>query len=394
MNRFVDEGVAFQIHGEDRAQLSRVLGRSLEWREDGVAVWGIVGHVRLPSKATLVIRSAKAPAACVLAWAAYVDPTLSELRNLRLLPEVASDGDVGGALARVFCAELLAVAGAHGLRKRYRRVVTRSSTVRGPIDFSALVRSGGDLTRTPCSVWLRLPRTPLNQLFVAALDRIHRDPILRATAGTALVEARSLLADVVPAVDPDLLAGRRPLERDELAFGTVCALARLILRGAGLATGADSNGIGFLVHIDALFERAVVRAFEDADVNGVAKHPAPYQRLDDDRLVAGGRLELDYFVRGPDGSGIVVDAKYKRKVDPANLQQMVTYCHITGATRAILVFPKGQVHDCRPYVLRAPNGASVRIDIVELDSSGRSLCEWHASGQALSERVSSIASSA
>lgn len=86
--RVVEEGAPFEIAGEDRAHLARLLRGSLQWREDGVAVWGVVGHIRLPSGDTLAIRSKKAPAACLLSWASYVDPSLSDLKNVRQLDDV------------------------------------------------------------------------------------------------------------------------------------------------------------------------------------------------------------------------------------------------------------------------------------------------------------------
>lgn len=383
--RVVEEGRPFEIHGEDRAFLARTLEKSLKWTEHGVVIWSVVGHLSLPSGTTLVIRSAKAPLACVLSWAAYVDPALSDLKNLRVLDDdVGDEGDVGAALARVFCATLWQVLGAHGLRRRYRRVSARTSTVRGAIDFAALARSGGELTRMPCIVWERLPRTVLNQLLVAALVRIERDSLLRKAAGPLLLELRALLVDVAPAVDPDLLAGRRSLDRDELPFATVLALARLLLRGAGLSTGKDDGGVGFLVPLDVLFERAVVRALDDAGCSGVAQHPAIYDRWDNG-FVKGGDFRIDYFI--PREGGIVVDAKYKWRVDAGNLQQMVTYCHLLGVQRAVLVFPDGHIHDRRSYVLHHPRGGNVRVDILELPSRGRSVAAWRSAGRVLADAI-------
>lgn len=69
---------------------------------------------------------------------------------------------------------------------------------------------------------------------------------------------------------------------------------------------------------------------------------------------------------------------------------MSAYCHITGSTRAALVFPSGHKPDRRPYVLRAPSGATVHIDIVELDSTGTSIAAWHAAGRALAQQVTAL----
>jgi hypothetical protein len=380
--RVVEEGAPFEITGEDRAHLARLLRGSLQWREDGVAVWGVVGHLRLPSGDTLAIRSKKAPAACLLSWASYVDPSLSDLKNVRQLDDVGDDGDVGEALAVLFVRELLAVAGAHGIRRRYRRVPTRSATIRGSIDFAALSRAGGDLSRTPCIVWERLPKTPLNQLFASALRLIRRDQLMRQAVGGILNDLEAVFADVPPVNDPDLMAGRRPLERDELPFGSACALARLLLRDAGVSTGEDERGLGFIVRLDSLFEKAVVKALRDAGLDAEPKVPVMYTRLaSHNEPSTRGQLILDCFLRRPGLDGVVIDAKYKSDAPSSIVDQMVTYCHLTGVANAVLVFPSGQLADLRPFELRSPAGNAVHVRLMEFEASGRSLANWRANAQ-------------
>lgn len=388
--RVIEEGAPFEIAGEDRAHLARLLRGSLQWREDGVAVWGVVGHIRLPSGDTLAIRSKKAPAACLLSWASYVDPSLSDLKNVRQLDDVGDDGDVGEALAVLFVRELLAVAGAHGIRRRYRRVPTRSATIRGSIDFAALSRAGGDLSRTPCVVWERLPKTPLNQLFASALRLIRRDQLMRQAVGGILNDLEAMFAEVPPALDPDLLAGRRPLERDELPFGSACAIARLILRDAGVSTGEEERGLGFLVRLDSLFEKAVVRALRDAGLDAEPKVPVAYFRLSNDGAPpTRGQLVLDCFLRRPGLEGIVIDAKYKSDVSPSNIDQMLTYCHLTGVSRAVLVFPTGQLDDRRAFELTSPEGRGIRVELLEFDTAGRTTSQWRLNGRTFAESVAS-----
>lgn len=393
--RVVEEGAPFEIAGEDRAHLARLLRGSLQWREAGVAVWGVVGHLRLPSGDTLAIRSKKAPAACLLSWASYVDPSLSDLKNVRQLDDVGDDGDVGEALAVLFVRELLAVAGAHGIRRRYRRVPTRSATIRGSIDFAALSRAGGDLSRTPCIVWERLPKTPLNQLFAAALHLIRRDQLMRRAVGGVVSDLDAVFAEVPPAIDPDLLAGRRPLERDELPFGATCALARLILRDAGVSTGDEERGLGLLVRLDALFEKAVVKALRDAGLDAEPKVPVTYFRVGSDGApLTRGQLVLDCFLRRPGLESLVIDAKYKSDVSPSNIDQMLTYCHLTGTSEAMLAFPAGQLTDLRSFELRSPAGRAVRVGLVEFDTSGRSVSEWRESGLRFANQLFTRASDA
>ena len=137
------------------------------------------------------------------------------------------------------------------------------------------------------------------------------------------------------------------------------------------------------------FERAVVQGLREAGCGGQAQHPAAYGRLGATGVVAGAAFALDVFVPTPDG-GLVVDAKYKRKVDAGNLQQMVAYCHLLGVRRAALVYPAGLVSDRRSFVMASPTTPSIRIDIVELDSAGRSIAEWRAAGLRLAQALQTV----
>jgi hypothetical protein len=211
---------------------------------------------------------------------------------------------------------------------------------------------------------------------------------MRRAVGGVLSDLEAVFAEVPPAIDPDLMAGRRPLERDELPFGAACALARLLLREAGVGTGDADRGLGFLVRLDALFEKAVVKALREAGLDAVPKRPVAYTRLALPGSPASqGQLVLDCFLRRRDRSGVVIDAKYKSDVSPANIDQMLTYCHLTGSTRAVLVFPAGQLRDHRSFALRSPEGRVVRVDLVEFETSGRSVSSWRMNGRALAARL-------
>jgi 5-methylcytosine-specific restriction endonuclease McrBC regulatory subunit McrC len=156
--------------------LRRRLEGLFERRQEGWAITLVVGHLQLPSGELLRIRSPKASAASVLAWPAYVDPTLGPLQELRALPASADEGDIGALLARLFVDELTRVAHGHGLTRRYQRQAVRSASIRGRIDFARLSHAGGDLSRTPCIAWERRQQTPLNQTLAAAVDRVPARP--------------------------------------------------------------------------------------------------------------------------------------------------------------------------------------------------------------------------
>lgn len=374
----VEEGELFSLDDGDASHLAELLDRAITWRRRELQVWGVVGHVPLPSGTTLIIRSKKAPAACLLAWAAYCDPTLSDLGRLDRLDAVGDTSDVVEALAVLLVRELLAVTGAHGLRKRYRRVKTESANIRGAIDFTRLSQQGGNLAHVPCISWDRLRQTPLNQLLAAAVTRLVRDERLRRAVGPGLLELQSAFEGVAPRIDRELMSGRRGLERDEQPYGAALALTRLLLSGGGLATGESRAGLAFIVDLASLFERAVIKALKGASLDVTEQHPVEYERGLNGRLA----FFVDAFVR-LDRGHLVVDAKYKSEVSASNVQQMVTYCHLTGTERAALVFPQGQIADRRTLLLRRPSGGEVQVNIVEFDTSGRSIGAWRDAGARL-----------
>lgn len=388
----VVEGQTFSLQPADLAYLRRVVRGRLEPRDQGWAVTRLVGHVVLPSGGILHIRSPKATEAAVLSWVAYIDPTLRPLQILGRLPEGAAAGDLAGLIARLFVDETLAAALRHGLLRRYARLRVSTGTVRGAIDFAQLSREGGALSHLPCVVWERVADTPLNHFLAAAQAAVARDPIMRVATAASLPALRGLLAGVRPAVDQGLLAGNTALPRQERSFELALALARLIVRHAGLGDGGDATGLAFLVNLETLFERTVVQAFRELGVRTESKAPAHYGRLAIDGSVSTTEsMEMDLFLSNVEGGPVVVDAKYKTKIDSANLQQVVTYCFITGARRAVLVVPAGHVGDRRAYRFSSPptgaGGATVRVDVVELDTSARDVAQWRTRARQMADEV-------
>jgi len=382
----VYENQAFELDPADAAELRRRLGGFLERRADGWAVTRLVGHVVLPSGALLRIRSPKAPVASVLAWMAFVDPTLSSLRVGRRGVPVHATGDIGALTARLFVDEVLHAAAQHGLRRTYRVQRQRTATVRGAIHFPSLARSGGELSSLPCDVWERRPQTPLNALLAAAVERIRRDPVMRAACRGELAQVESLLAGVTPRVDPGLLSGRTALARTDAGFEGACALARLLLRTTGLSDGDALAGRAFLVNLEALFERTVVQALRESGLTVHAKHPARYQRTDATGTTHTATFELDALLPAVPGLGpLVVDAKYKSAISAANLQQMVTYRYLTGARHAVLVTPCGSSAAYR-FDTPWPTGP-VEVRTLPLDVTGGTVAEWRQAGRDLTGRL-------
>ncbi|MCP4501164.1 MAG: hypothetical protein GY822_14490 [Deltaproteobacteria bacterium] len=381
--RKVFEGDAARYCSQDVEHLVRRLGGSFERQRDGWVIRRCVGQLKLPSGDSLVIASKKAPSAAILAWAAYADPTLRSLQNFGRLAASAEISELTAIIAKLFLDEVLQVASRNGLVRSYQRVHLSSSTVRGAIDFSKLVRQGGNLSRIPCVVWERLSDTPLNRILAKAIDSLRRVPGILASCGPQLGQVRAMFDGVRHGVDPALLDGKKALSRSQAPFEGALALARLILRSTGILQGQEELGLAFLINLEELFERAVATAFKENNLSSAAKVPVRYRVGASFESSRRQSMEMDVFVQDFDGRPLVVDAKYKKQVSSGNLQQMVTYCFLTGAHRAVLVFPQGNLTSENAYYFDGPSGDRIRVDVAELRTDSNNLRDWRRAGAEL-----------
>jgi 5-methylcytosine-specific restriction enzyme subunit McrC len=390
MLRVVYENEPFTATPDHTAHLARRLGGNLLVGPEGLRIIRVAGSLRLPDGSILAVRSRKAPLASLLTWAAYAYPELEALRHLGLTRSGGDEGDVAAALARVLCDELSQAVQSSGLLRHYRRQQQVSPVIRGRIDFARMSRMGANLAQVPCIVFARLPNTPLNGLFAAALDAVRRDPSMRAAAGPSLGTLTAIFADVQPRIDHDLVTGKLPLSRLERPFEASLALALLLTSAHGLREGSSVRGLAFLINLANLFERTVARALINEIPHARAKVPLHYHRGVASK--PAGSMEIDVLLPGLDrGRPVVVDAKYKHTPQSANLQQIVSYCWLTGARQAALVFPAGMLRDRQPFHYRSVDGSTVTVHLVELDTEATSIEGWRTAGRVLAERIREVA---
>ena len=375
----VEEGLRFRCDPAVAARLRALLPANTYEERDGQSLISrVAGLIELNRTTQVRIRSGKASGASLLAWMAYIDPTLASIARLGLAPQAGGAGDLVEALAVTFCRLFLQTVGRCGVSRAYLQRQHVGAEVVGRIDFARLARAGGNLAAVPCTVWRRLPDTPWNQLIAAALRKIRSHPSLRAACRTELPVCEGLLEGVNPhsvklASPYARVRQAHPgaLPRTALPFAPVCALARILLGGGGIQTGKERDGLSFLINLEQLFEKTVVKAFGDANIPCLPKEPLAYKR--DDR---SGAFQMDLFCPDFYGNPLVVDAKFKRDVSPGNLQQMVTYCVMTGATRAVLVLPSTQPVEPASNSIPTAGGDPIRIDIVKFQVANRTVGDW------------------
>lgn len=393
MKRVVLEGEPFDLGAADRAELLglRIAGTVQAHHDGRISIARVVGHVRLSSGTTLCIRSSKSPAASVLAWMAYVDPTLRAFVLENDAASASDDGDIAMLTARLFLRELRRAVSRHGVPRQYARTSTVSSAIRGRIEFPRLMDRAGDLSKVPCSTWERQPRSPAVRTLGAAVELVERDPVMRHASHPDLTFLRVAFGDVSPFADPAVVAGKVSLARNEMGFTSALALACLLLRRALLGEGPREPGVGYLVNLETLFEEAVVRALQHSGLPFRAKVPVDYEQVfAPQKGTAAMKMEMDAFapMHSRRAGGVVVDAKYKRAISASNLQQVVTYCYVTGSTSAVLVVPAG--FGAGPAQYRFANGrgaGAIDVHVLELDTSGVSIEAWENNAAKLGEAV-------
>ncbi len=390
------EGEAFEmLDSRDLDWLGTRLRGSLRRRHDGWMVVQRVGWMRLPSGSDFRIRSRKANPRAILAWLAYVDPSLRDLEIFARGPVNAADGELDAFIAAAFATTLLDTVARHGLGRGYERTAVEGSTVRGRIDFARLSRQGGNLARLPCTTWLRLPSTPVNAFLAAALQRVRRVPALCDAVRTELPRLAVVLDSVRPSVAQHILDGSRPLPRNELAFAPAVALARLILTRTGLGDGSDRVGASFLIDSAKLFERTVAAGFREAGYDSSSQHVIQYTAHE--AATAGAPSPRQFFadvlVREADGSKTVIDAKYKRRVSNENLHQVIAYAALTGAGSAALVVPADSQDVGRIFCVDLPGrsdahgGSRLAVRVVGLRTDGTSTRDWRAAAREMAREA-------
>jgi len=377
----VYENEPFQLSATDVAGLRLVVGGNLARHMEGWLVRRLIGHIKLPSGEVLHIRSRKCTAASTLTWAAYCDPSLASLRFLGNVDYLGGAGDLAAVAARLFAHELLRAASTNGLARHYERRFVVASAVRGRIDFSRMARNGGQLVPTPSVVWERTPNTPENRFLAAALKIVAADEVMSQACVAELPRLHSLLAGVAPHVEPTLLAGVSPLSRNARHLETAVALGRLLVRGAQLDEGVTTIGAAFLINIELLFERTVAQGFREAGAPSIQKCPVRFRETRPERTLTRA-MELDLFVTQSPHGALVVDAKYKTAISSSNLQQMVTYCYLTGSRRAFLVVPAGHV-PLATYKFAGPGVTEIVVCVVELNTDATDVDGWRRASRAM-----------
>ncbi|MGW5557045.1 McrC family protein [Micromonospora sp. NPDC003944] len=217
-----------------------------------------------------------------------------------------------------------------------------------------------------------------NQLLLSAADRLLRltglpSPVISPLRriGLRLPGVRRLVPGrPLPPWSPNRLNSR---------YHTALGLAELILRGGSFEfddTGRRIAVDGLLVTMWQVFEDFVTIAMADAlrPFGGRCQPQDPRFFLDHARRI---KLKPDLVYYRPDELGRetpvgVIDAKYKRSADNADIYQMLAYCTRLNLQRGHLIYAAGEA-DAVEHHLHTEHGITVVQHSLDLAGPSDSL---------------------
>jgi 5-methylcytosine-specific restriction enzyme subunit McrC len=248
---------------------------------------------------------------------------------------------VADALVDAFAAGFLSLLGHRilaGLQRGYQEEPLSAPLLQGRLDLPTQLRAGP--TRPEVLHQIHDAFTadiPCNRLLRSALDALRAVPCLTAGTRTEAERLARALADVQALRGTDWTA---PLAAPP-EYAPVLDAGRLVLGGLAPAPGS-AGGVIFVVELERLFERYLLRGLESAAALGVVVEPQARRVLD-------GQDGLSLVVQ-PDAlvcrDGVVVrviDAKWKRlkrvRAHRADLYQMLAYAETLAVPEVVLVYP-------------------------------------------------------
>ena len=257
---------------------------------------------------------------------------------------------------------------AQGLLHGYRTTEEALPAVRGRIHFDTQVRRRFGLA-PPVEVRHDDYTADItaNRLVKAAVARLGRMRIRHRRNRDALRWTAAVLADVTHEEYRPTAVPKVTFDRLNRHYRRVVALARIVLQGSAFEAdrGDDIRAPGFLVDMNRLFERFVVRALREAlGADDRTLRSGAGTTLDEQGRI---RLEpdLSWWPRG--FCTFVGDVKYKHDDRVANpdLYQLLAYATAFDLPGGLLIYAGKSPP--RKHVVRH---VGKRLEIVSIDLSG------------------------
>ncbi|MFG1834125.1 McrC family protein [Micromonospora chersina] len=268
-----------------------------------------------------------------------------------------------------------------GVLLGYTSIDDTSQVVRGRIRHPEQVRRRfGQVSPIEVRFDDYSPDIPENQLLLAAADRLLRLPGLPPAVTAELRRISARLPGVRRLVPGRALPAWAP-NRLNSRYHTALGLADLVLRGRSFELENGGRRItvdGLLVAMWQVFEDFVTVAMSEAlqRLGGRCQPQDSRHFLDHGRRI---KLKPDLVYYRPDELGRqtpigVLDAKYKRSAENADIYQMLAYCTRLGLRQGHLVYGAGEA-DTLEHQLCTERTITVVQHVLDLSGSPDSLLQ-------------------
>jgi 5-methylcytosine-specific restriction enzyme subunit McrC len=237
---------------------------------------------------------------------------------------------------------------AAGLHRAYRETAAQGAYLVGRLDVAEQLRQQARgkeqihsrpdefTAELPCN---QVPRSVAAGLLTSGL----LGPAVRERLASALLPFANL--EEIP-LSSDMLAR---LQRDRLPaeYIPLLDLCRLLIDSlAPSPAGGTVPAPAFLLPLEQLFERYVTRAVREAFAGDAAVQVSAQESYSAGEPVPGQptvAIRPDVVILRDGRPALVVDAKWKRlsptALVTADLYQVLAYCAVLGAPRAVLIYP-------------------------------------------------------
>lgn len=311
------------------------------------------------------------------------------VRMLRRLPTQRTVASQGHDLLDLVCLLLLEETQAllrDGLLREYREADDDLQMLRGRLRYrDQYLRRFGQLDRLECRFDEYDSDNPDNQLLAAGLDAARRtanDPDIRFTS---LRLARLLLEACEPrTADAHWYERAIRYTRRNVRYRPAHELSKLLLRQLAFDDMFNTSSRGltaFMINMNTVFERFVLRLVDEALTETSALTAAPHQRLravirDDDTGRTYTTLDPDLIVQhSGTGERVPIDVKYKlyesKKLASGDIYQAFLYAFALGRGglhRAGIIFPATSAATGPTLSIRQLEGpTAAKIVVVGLD---------------------------
>ncbi len=258
-----------------------------------------------------------------------------------------------------------------GLLHGYRTEEEALHTVRGRIMMAEQIRRRFDLL-LPVEVRYDdfTDDIPANQLVKAAATRLRalrlRSPETRHSLGRVAATLDNVsLVEFPPKHVPEV-----EFDRLNAHYREVVELSRLILRhGAFEAERGRIRTAGFLMDMNVVFQEFVTVALREKLEASERAFPSDRGLTHRISLDEGDQVGLKPDLSWWDGADctFVGDAKYKRRVEEADLYQVLAYATALDLPGALLIYPQDDGVKPATYHVRH---AGKRLEVTAVDLSG------------------------